>query len=406
MIVHVEIPKLQNTLPSSPKLQSMENRTLEEEDQTMLGFTLNTFGIFSNPSGSKNEEPTSEVTKEDIMALNGFRASLRETLLIRESLASISSSKLSNAYEDMYDIEALKNTNFELNIIMGKKTLKNEWLKFKLQQVKEQIRLQKEVEEIIEKMQTLKQLEVTKYQTEVTNQELEKVKGEMEDFSKKHEKFQSLQKDHAQLKEKLVHYENKFIPLVDYEKKLQIQGEGFENKMVQHLKEFEEFKVFTYTEMDKKDKKASQVRNIQNTFIEIGNIVRELLARRALPWVYALWIWEKWHLFKLDMLMISHKEKVDEPSFFSKLFDSSQGDTKNLLVEFCLYSFMFLRFTHLNPNLQIRDIRLRFLCSVIKNEMDREEQRIAFAKLELNHPLTIRGEHSSLEEVNLDMQKL
>jgi len=76
------------------------------------------------------------------------------------------------------------------------------------------------------------------------------------------------------LKEKLVDYEKNFIPLVDHEKKLQIQGEEFEKKMAQHLKEFEEFKVFTQTKMDKKDQKASQVKNIQNTFIEIGSIIK------------------------------------------------------------------------------------------------------------------------------------
>jgi len=125
----------------------MEARTPKEENQTLLGFTLNTFKIFSNPSGRRKEEPTSEVIKEDILALNEFRASLRETLSRREILALLGSYKLCNVYkEDVFDIESLKNANFKFCIIMGKKTSKNEWLKLELQQLKEQMRSQKEVE--------------------------------------------------------------------------------------------------------------------------------------------------------------------------------------------------------------------------------------------------------------------
>lgn len=134
-------------MPSSLKPQSMEARTPKEENQTLLGFTLNTFKIFSNPSGRRKEEPTSEVIKEDILALNEFRASLRETLSRREILALLGSYKLCNVYkEDVFDIESLKNANFKFCIIMGKKTSKNEWLKLELQQLKEQMRSQKEVE--------------------------------------------------------------------------------------------------------------------------------------------------------------------------------------------------------------------------------------------------------------------
>lgn len=38
--------------------------------------------------------------------------------------------------------------------------------------------------------------------------------------------------------------------------------------------------------------------------------------------------------------------------------------------------------------------------------MEREEQRISFEELKFSHLLTIRGEHRSLEEVKLDMQKV
>lgn len=45
--------------------------------------------------------------------------------------------------------------------------------------------------------------------------------------------------------------------------------------------------------MDKKDQKALQMKNIQNTFIYVGSIVKDLLARRAPRRVYVLWIREK-----------------------------------------------------------------------------------------------------------------
>lgn len=50
--------------------------------------------------------------------------------------------------------------------------------------------------------------------------------------------------------------------------------------------------------------------------MKIGGIIKELMARRDPPQVYALWIREKWHLFKLDMLMVSHRLRVDEYDFF------------------------------------------------------------------------------------------
>lgn len=53
--------------------------------------------------------------------------------------------------------------------------------------------------------------------------------------------------------------------------------------MTQHHKEFEEFKVFTWIEMDKKDHKALRMKNIQNTFMEVGGIVKELLAGISPP---------------------------------------------------------------------------------------------------------------------------
>lgn len=75
----------------------MKARNLKEEDQTLPGFDLNTFRIFSNPRGRRNEEATSKVRKEDIVTLNEFRASSRETLLRRESSTLVGSSKLCNA---------------------------------------------------------------------------------------------------------------------------------------------------------------------------------------------------------------------------------------------------------------------------------------------------------------------
>lgn len=56
------------------------------------------------------------------MALNEFRASLRETLSRKERSALVSNSRLYHAYEeDVSDIDALKTTNVELSIIMRKK---------------------------------------------------------------------------------------------------------------------------------------------------------------------------------------------------------------------------------------------------------------------------------------------
>lgn len=73
------------------------------------------------------------------------------------------------------------------------------------------------------------------------------------------------------------------------------------------------------------------------------------------------------------MLMGSHRMKVDESSFFKKIFDNFQEDTKNLLVEFYLYGLMLPKFNHLNLNLLIGDVHLRVLCSIMRNEMEREE---------------------------------
>jgi len=125
--------------------------------------------------------------------------------------------------------------------------------------------------------------------------------------------------------------------------------------------------------MDKKDQKNLRLKNIQNTFIEVGGIVKELLARRAPPQVYKLWIRKKCHLFKLDMFMASHRLKVDELGFFKNIFDHSHEDIYNLLVKFYLHGLMLRKVTRLNPNLLIGDVHLRVLCSMMRNEMEREE---------------------------------
>lgn len=48
---------------------------------------------------------------------------------------------------------------------------------------------QKEVEEMIERLHSLKQLKVAKHRTDMVTQELEKVKGELEDYKKKQDQF-------------------------------------------------------------------------------------------------------------------------------------------------------------------------------------------------------------------------
>lgn len=131
--------------------------------------------------------------------------------------------------------------------------------------------------------------------------------------------------------------------------------------------------------------------------------MKKLLVGRAPPWVYALWAREKSLFFKLDILMSSHKLRVDEPCLFGKVFNHSQEDTKNLLVEFYLHGLILPNITHLNLNLLIGDIHLRVLCSIMKNKVKRESHRATFEELELNHPLTIIPEHTSMEEINLDI---
>ena len=71
------------------------------------------------------------------------------------------------------------------------------------------------------------------------------------------------------------------------------------------------------------------------------------------------------------MLMLSHKLILEEPRLFSKVFENSQEDTKKLLVEFYLHVLILPNTTRLNPNLLIRDIHLRVLCSIMRNEMER-----------------------------------
>lgn len=121
-------------VPISPKPQGMEAWILEDENQIQSRFCINTFEFLNNTSGKSNEEATSKVKKEDILALNEFRAYLRETLSRKESSAPVSSSRMYHAFEeDVFNIDALKIANIKLSIIMGRKSAKNEWLRLELQ---------------------------------------------------------------------------------------------------------------------------------------------------------------------------------------------------------------------------------------------------------------------------------
>jgi len=55
---------------------------------------------------------------------------------------------------------------------MGRKILKNKHLKFELQELKEEMRSQKEAKEMVEKLHSLKKLEVPRHIIEVVTQEL------------------------------------------------------------------------------------------------------------------------------------------------------------------------------------------------------------------------------------------
>lgn len=61
----------------------------------------------------------------------------------------------------------------------------------------EEMRLQKEANKMVEKLNSLKQLEEAKHRIEVATQELEKVKGEMKDYRKNQKWSQSLQDECA-----------------------------------------------------------------------------------------------------------------------------------------------------------------------------------------------------------------
>ena len=62
--------------------------------------------------------------------------------------------------------------------------------------------------------------------------------------------------------------------------------------------------------------------------------------------------------------------------------------------------------SHLNINLIVGDVHLMALCSFIQNELEREVQRSTFEELQYTHPMTIKLQHKSVEEIRRDMQNL
>lgn len=152
-----EIPELYDTKPNIPKTQNIEVGTPREGAQTPPSFSLETVSIFSSLRNKNKDESTLEVQKENILAFHEFWASLKETLFKGEGLTLAGSSKLHNLYEeDIFDFEALKSTNLDIRIFIGRKTLKNEHLNLELQQMKEEVRSQKEAEEMIYVLHLLK----------------------------------------------------------------------------------------------------------------------------------------------------------------------------------------------------------------------------------------------------------
>lgn len=110
--------------------------------------------------------------------------------------------------------------------------------------------------------------------------------------------------------------------------------------------------------MDKKDQNNIQFQNIQKIFEEIRVVIKDLLYGRAPPRVYTLWVREKWCILKLDILMSSHKIRANDVSFFGKVFDHSDEETKNLLIKFYLYGWLLPKVTLLNINLLVGDVHV------------------------------------------------
>lgn len=153
--------------------------------------------------------------------------------------------------EDISDLEALK------------KVVKIERLKDELQQLQDTVKSQREAKESVERLHFLNKIEEAKQERKIVSKELDETKVELEKHIRKVEQIKPLQDKYTFLKEMLSDYENLYIPMFEHKKKIAEVRKEYEQKIGKYNAKFEEFKVFTQTQMDKKDQKNVKFQNIQ-----------------------------------------------------------------------------------------------------------------------------------------------